>query len=212
MFAVMAHAHIRTSSTVTRLGASTRRSKERARLRPAKDPLAPALLGTKSHQFIGAVLAAGVREPLTSEIGRLAALATGDEPSLTYRQSIRARLRSDTQLYLRRFVPSWGFVGYDVLAGGLRLDLVWRDGDGRIWADEVKTGRFTVLDKRVLSQVERQLVAGGERWGSDFAGVRVCLFGQSSSSLAITADGRELSGELFPEAGPGQSAGFRGAA
>jgi hypothetical protein len=157
-------------------------------------------LGIKSHEFIGGLLGTGLREAATTEIARLAGVAVDRDLCITHRQATRARLRTDAHIYFRHFAPTaaWTLVGWEVRAGSCRLDLVWRDEAGRVWADELKTGRFTKLDQGVSAQVERQLEGGARRWGPAFAGVRLCLFGAPNESPALTPAGHRLSGSQFP--------------
>ena len=71
----------------------------------------------------------------------------------------------------------------------MRYDLVWRLPDGRVWADEIKTGRPPGVLEGLEEQVNTQVAAGVQEWGPTFLGVRVVLLAAPAQSYYVFPDG-----------------------
>lgn len=150
-------------------------------------------VGAAAHQVIGELLAAGLREPTFEEL--LAAVGRSQlvrEGVASFRQAARQRLITATGVYVRLFVPGreWEFVGREVEVSEARFDLVFRDSDGRVRADEIKAGRLCAEDTRKLEdQLGRQLDGGRARWEESFVGVRALLLWAPVRSFLARPDG-----------------------
>lgn len=97
--------------------------------------------------------------------------------ALVYRLSAVQRIAAAVASYERNFLKNdWRFAGDEVITGGVALDLLWVVPGGSYVSDEVKSGLSAVLR---MPQYERQcraqLSAGIERYGDQFAGVRLLL-------------------------------------
>lgn len=154
-------------------------------------------VGLAVHLVIAELMREGRRQPTLQELLIVAAGSALMRKRVgSYRQAARQRLLTATSVYLRYFVPGpeWRFVGSEVAVPGARLDLVFEAVDGRVMADEIKTGRLSATEQAGFEeQIQRQLRGGGELYGTDFAGVRGLLLWAPSRSFIAHADGqREL--------------------
>lgn len=88
--------------------------------------------------------------------------------------ALRATLRRYGQTWLERFDPpsDWALLAAEVRADHVRLDLVWQDAAGGVWADELKTG---AIARRTGPQIAAQIAACRGRYGPRFQGLRVVL-------------------------------------
>jgi len=146
-----------------------------------------------AHQSIARLLDSGTRHPTTSEL-----FASVGRDELVNRQGqrrqpVRQALLTAAAVYFRLFVPEdeWQFVGAEVAAGAARLDLVFEHRDGRIRADEIKTGCIDDAStyRTLLAQLDRQLAGGRRTWSDAFVGVRAVLLAAPSQSFVLTPDG-----------------------
>lgn len=116
-----------------------------------------------------------------------------------YRQVLTARVGTALVRYARhcRRAPSWRFLGAEVNAEDVRLDLLFIDAHGRIEADEVKSGADPRIGLRdsVRRQVASQVAAGRGVFGARFAGVRLVVLADPRQTVLITEplapDGRQ---------------------
>src|SRR4051794_1962676 len=105
-------------------------------------PLDPGDMGRAQHLFIGRLLAVWKREWPPVELTKAVADEVKRYPDVhdvvSYRQAYRRWLQVAAATYLRLFVPpaSDSFVGAEVDAHGIPLDLLWTREDGSLWADE----------------------------------------------------------------------------
>ena len=81
--------------------------------------------------------------------------------------------------FFRYHVPpqDWVLVGERVVVHGVEMDLLWRRPDGRLVADEIKSGRLLkpLYTRALREQIEAQLAAGRAEFEDGFAGVRLLL-------------------------------------
>lgn len=156
--------------------------------------LEPTTAGRRVHEAIGRLLEAGIRAPRSTDVIALARDIVC-EPGLAvvHRQAAIQRLATGTSAYFRLFVPddAWAYIGAEIGAGGCRFDLVFKGVGGTVIADELKAGRAANRGERQLSddQVRRQLEGGAEKWGENFAGVRVLFLGAPRASFLARPSG-----------------------
>lgn len=172
--------------------------KLRARQKAArKAPTSGAIDGRQAgelvHEIVGEMLAEGIREPSPEQVFGRVARHPATRRAAVYRQAARLRLATAVSLYCRFFMPdaSWSFEGAEVAGRSCRFDLVWSLPDGRIVADEIKSG---LVDGRrawaeLEDQVERLRKAGLAKFGARFVGVRVVLLSAPTFSYLARADG-----------------------
>jgi hypothetical protein len=93
----------------------------------------------------------------------------------TIASQVRTACVTQAAVYLKRVRPTaWDLVGAEVPVGRAVADLVWTDAvSGDVVIDEIKTGGSGIDDPTVKSQVRRLHAGGQERWGDQFAGVRL---------------------------------------
>lgn len=156
--------------------------------------LEPMTAGRRVHEAIRRLLEAGVRAPRGTDVIALARDIVC-EPGLAvvHRQAAIQRLVTGTAAYFRLFVPddTWAYMGAEIAAGRCRFDFVFEDVGGMVIADELKAGRAASRGERQLSddQVRRQLEGGAEKWGENFAGVRVLFLGAPRASFLARPSG-----------------------
>lgn len=148
-------------------------------------------IGTLAHAALADLLTA--RLPLTTRDAVRATdalLPTGLAP--TYRLSLRQRCASAVSRYQREFARSgsWRFIGAEVQAEEVRLDLLWTGPGGAIEADEIKTGsspelRFADGVRQASAQVE----LGRRAFGPKFEAVRLLLLARPDLSVRVASDG-----------------------
>lgn len=136
-------------------------------------------LGTAVHELLAETLAPGRRTPAVGELLEIAAAhpiprrAAGSRVAMS-----RNRVAFSLAVYVRHFrLPdTWTLLASGVRDGRCELDLVWRHADGRIVADEIKSGAVSMPAFDDLeAQIGRQLLAGRRLYGTPFAGVRGVL-------------------------------------
>jgi len=90
----------------------------------------------------------------------------------------------------------WVFVGAEVaVAAGSRVDLAWRhEPTGTVVFDEIKTVEAARRrpEEQWLFQCKRYAVAGRERFGDAFAGVRLLPLGSMNVARFVTPDGEAV--------------------
>ncbi len=136
-------------------------------------------LGKAVHELLAEIAADGRDTPSTVELlevaGRhpTARRAAGSRVAMS-----RNRIAFSLAVYLRHFrLPdAWTLLASGVRDADCELDLVWRHADGRIVADEIKSGAVSMpaLDD-LEAQIGRQLLAGPRLYGPPFGGVRGLL-------------------------------------
>jgi len=148
-------------------------------------------IGTLAHAALADLLVA--RRPLTThEAARAteALLPSGLAP--TYRLSLRQRCASAVSRYQREFArpASWRFIGAEVQAEEVRLDLLWTGPGGVIEADEIKTGSSPELRfAEGIRQASAQVELGRGTFGPKFDAVRLLLLARPDLSVRVASDG-----------------------
>ncbi len=150
--------------------------------------------GEAPHRLIAEFVAAGLRAPSPVELlERVAQHPTVHADAVVYRQAAKQTLATTLAIYFRYFAypTSWRLVGCELPAGRCRFDLVFERPDGKLVADELKTGRVEHAAARdaLEAQLRRELTGGQQRWGDRFAGVRVILLGAPRRSFFAHCDG-----------------------
>ncbi|MCD4532505.1 PD-(D/E)XK nuclease family protein [Nocardioides sp. cx-169] len=130
-------------------------------------------LGTLTHLAIARLAESGT-PTLAQQAGVIATLLDGVRPieKRAHRQNLRAAVMS----YFSRLAlpPQWQLLGAETPLGRGRVDLAWRDDEGRILLDEVKTGHHRRLaTSTVQMQVHEYIASGRTRWGDAFLGCRL---------------------------------------
>jgi hypothetical protein len=147
-------------------------------------------IGRRAHALVASFCRAGVR-PEPTQIWVATARLFAAAP-MTLNHGSRQRTACAVAAYFVRFLrPNWRFLGAEVSLGTGRVDLVWELVGERRVIDEVKLGSLgeAIEDKATLAQVDRYRQVGTERWGAQFAGVRL---------LPLASPGRAL---FFPPEG-----------
>jgi hypothetical protein len=149
-------------------------------------------VGREAHQLIQRLLDEDNRSPSNQEI-LAAAAAVGKGLPPTTRAHLRARCAVAAAGYFDRFVldQPWQVEGAEICLGASRLDLLWRHPDGRLLADELKTGRLLqpLWQRDALEQAARHASGGERRWGAQFLGVRLLWTQAPERSLLVRANG-----------------------
>lgn len=130
--------------------------------------------GDASHELIAQVAIAHGGNPSRAEILAVArAHRVGGKPS-GGRALRAARLTRATRFFSRFGRPGWELLGAEVSVGDIRFDLVWTK-DGRVEADEIKSGRLGAWTSHESVEVQlfEQFLAGRHKWGNSFVGVRL---------------------------------------
>lgn len=145
------------------------------------------VVGDRTHRTIAEVLQVGFPANRTQASSLL--VRTGrallERVPVEYRpRETLVEVVTSAGVYLRRFVPAapWTFVAAEVASGHSRFDLVHHHPRHGYLVDEVKLGRTRVGEVAVRQQVDRYLLEGRRRWGSSFAGVRLCSLNEPASS------------------------------
>lgn len=105
----------------------------------------------------------------------------------------RQNMTSGVFCFFRFLLPptEWRFVGAEVALGPGRIDLLWRDVQGRMLLDEVKTGSSRqLLLSRTHRQVQTYLDCAIDTWGDRLTGLRLLSTSDPGRSLFFHADGR----------------------
>lgn len=151
-----------------------------------------AVIGRFAHQVIADLLAAGHTTPDPKTITK-AVMAQPLETIESARPHAAAQqLCVSAALYFRLFAtdPDWHYAGHEVPAGGVRFDLVFKNGS-RVRTDQIKTGRMEMrLEVDSLEeQVARELRAGKKKWGTSYVGLRAVVLGAPRKSFLLDRDG-----------------------
>jgi hypothetical protein len=154
------------------------------------------LIGRVSHRLVQNLLASENRNPTAGEILAAAAEVTDTTFPPAQRAIIRTRCAMAAAGYFRRLIPDgrWTYAGSEMAVGEVRLDLLWRDRDGLLVADELKCGRLLapLYRAEAIAQAARQAPAGRECWGSAFRGVRLLWVHAPEVSRFVYPDGTSV--------------------
>ncbi len=141
-------------------------------------------IGRRTHALVAAFCRSGVApEPTRVWVTTCKVFAASP---MSVNHGARQRAACAVGSYFARFHrEQWEFVGAEVDLGTGRVDLAWRTPESWFVLDELKMGGLgdVVDDADTVRQVARYAAAGSERWGEQFAGVRL---------LPLTAPGRAL--------------------
>lgn len=139
-------------------------------------------IGRRAHALVAGFCREGIHPEPTQVWVATAKLFKAAPVSLNHGARQRAAC-AVSSYFLRFHRPTWQFVGAELALGAGRIDLVWRAAEAGYVIDELKTGSLceVVDDPRTIEQVARYNQAATERWGPDFAGVRL---------LPLTSPGR----------------------
>jgi hypothetical protein len=113
----------------------------------------------------------------------------------TYRRMVSVRIVSAAAVYFSVFDPrpELRALGVEVFVADVRIDVLWITRDGRIVADEVKTGaRVAAADPAVREQVRTQLDALRGTFGRQSAGVRLIDLTHPAQSVHVALGQRDL--------------------
>jgi hypothetical protein len=161
----------------------------RRRTRAGRFQLTPDQVGVTVHQIIGELLVSDIdlQDPRAIHGYVLKRVRSF---SISHTQSRRQRVSTSVASYFARFRrdDDWQFLGAEVNVDDVRLDLLWIHRDGRIQADEVKTGVGAVFAKErsLRIQIESQVRAGRTVFGTTFEGVRAVLLSRPGESFLAT--------------------------
>lgn len=150
----------------------------------------PTAQGTIAHVAI-AKLAAHTRKPSLDQVQALVDEALSKFAAIEARAH-RQNIRGVVHRYFTRCLPPAQFIlgGANFDLGVGRPDLIWFDVDGRVLADEVKTGSpRSLLLPTTADQVERYRLACCEVWGDRFLGIRLLCPPDPAASLFIHPSG-----------------------
>jgi hypothetical protein len=148
-------------------------------------------VGALTHEAIAVALTSG------DDVRDAAGAARAVVPSHiapVYRLALLHRVTTATAVYLRdlpRDPAEWKLLGSEMIVDGVCLDLLFADSRGRIEADEIKTGLLGPAAQLpwVLAQVDAQLQAGQNIFGSAFVAVRlVDLARRQATRFAVSGD------------------------
>ena len=159
------------------------------RVRKGRFHLRPDQVGVTVHEILA--------ELFVSEINLFDPLAVHQHVkkrvlsySISHTQSRRLLVATSVAKYFSHFrrTPEWTFLGAEVNIGDVRMDLLWVDTEGRIEADEVKTGIGAVFgrERELRAQLTSQVKAGSDLFGNDFCGVRAVLLARPDQSFLAT--------------------------
>jgi hypothetical protein len=116
----------------------------------------------------------------------------GRDVAVVYRASLRAWVAGATVRYERHFRRSdaWRFLGAEVIVDEVALDMLWVNFDGRVEADELKTGLEPAGSlASSLAQAIGQARAAAAIIGSQFQAVRLVVLNDPQLSAVIAPDG-----------------------
>ena len=103
----------------------------------------------------------------------------------------RQRVAAGVLELFRYHVPpqDWVLVGERVVVHDVEMDLLWRRPDGRLVADEIKSGRLLkpLFTRALREQIEAQLAAGHAEFADAFAGVRLLWLANHQHSFFAPA-------------------------
>ena len=148
-------------------------------------------VGALTHEAIAVALTSGDDAEGAADAAR-AVVSSHIAP--VYRLALLHRVTTATAVYLRdlpRAPAEWRLLGSEVIVGDVCLDLLFVDSRGRIEADEIKTGLLGPAAQLpwVLAQVNAQLQAGQNLFGSAFVAVRlVDLARRQATRFAVSGD------------------------
>lgn len=145
-------------------------------------------VGILAHAVIAAALSDGLSLLDPAAVRRTTDRLLPDRLGSTYRLALRQRAVAAAARYVSRFGrgDGWRFLGAEVFAGEVRLDLVWLDSHGRVEADELKTGVGALVHlETARAQAEAQAVLGRQAFGPAFACVRLLLLAWPDRSLIV---------------------------
>ncbi|MGB3763759.1 MAG: hypothetical protein WA966_11090 [Ornithinimicrobium sp.] len=131
-------------------------------------------LGTLTHLAIARLAHPGPTPTLSRQTQVIAALLEGVRP--IEKRAHRQNLRAAVMAYFSRLAlpPQWELLATESPLGRGRIDLAWRDNDGRILLDEVKTGHHCLLrTTAVQMQVHGYITSARTLWGTAFLGCRL---------------------------------------
>lgn len=151
-------------------------------------PVDPRELGRRSHGAIARASELGIGND-EAALRDLARSVWSTDEALIHRLAVRRRVESDLLAFFRSFRrgPEWDHVGTEVPVGPCHLDLLWRrEIDGRLEADEIKTG-LPPTRQAMERQAERQLRAALNDLGERFGAVRVCTVGDPRNAITLRA-------------------------
>ena len=152
------------------------------------------VVSTATHQLIGLLaLRHPAAAPAVCELKSTARalLCGGRSPSA--RQAMRVAVISLAGVYLQRFWPRGArLVACELVVGDSAVDLLWLQGDGTLFADELKTGIAACeLHEPTVVQAHAQAADGAVLLGESFIGVRVALLRRPTDSFFVPARVRE---------------------
>jgi hypothetical protein len=132
----------------------------------------PTLIGTLLHRAVQWVVL-DARQASVAVLGRRAAAhVLPARLAVIHRLMVEQRVAQGTTVWLEEFDPrpDWRPLAVEINVGEVRIDLLWIAPDGRIRADELKSGGITARDRRQASAID---AAGVAAFGSAWAGVRL---------------------------------------
>lgn len=131
-------------------------------------------LGSITHRAIAQLVLLGRTPTLAEQTQAIAALLAGVGPieKRAHRQNLRAAVMA---YFSRLALPEpWHLLTTETPLGRGRVDLSWRDDQGRVLLDEVKTGHHQWLATSTVQLQLRQYIASGHAlWGDAFLGCRL---------------------------------------
>jgi len=147
-------------------------------------------VGNRVHLVVG-LLAIGGARPTPREAAVAARElfdglpVVGDYPQarrLAARQSVVTTAAS----YFRFCVPpeGWTCIGAEVQLERAVADIVWQHDSGAVLVDELKTGPVGNNDCR-HDQIDRLVAGAGNRWPTEFAGVRLVFTARPAASHVV---------------------------
>lgn len=165
--------------------------------------LEAAAIGRCAHTVIATVLAEGLeaeRGCRVQQILRVTREVLADYPIKARVRAVLMECSTASATYLARFAlpQGWYFLDSEIPLEGGRADIAYaHESDGRVLLDEIKTGRGRHGEARLRTQIDRYVLAGRERWGSRFVGVRLCAVSQPSRTRLFLPDrARSISANL----------------
>ena len=148
----------------------------------------PTLIGTLLHRAIQWVVL-DARQASVAVLGRRAAAhVLPARLAVIHRLMVEQRVAQGTTVWLEEFDPrpDWRPLAVELNVGDVRIDLLWIASDGRIRADELKSGGITARDRRQASAID---AAGVVAFGSAWAGVRLIGLSAISSRCLLLSGG-----------------------
>lgn len=152
------------------------------------------VVGTATHQLIGLLaLRHPAATPAVCELKSTARVLLCGGRSPSARQAMRVAVISLAGVYLQRFWPRGArLVACELVVGDSAVDLLWLQGDGTLFADDLKTGIAACgLHEPTVVQAHAQAADGAVLLGESFIGVRVALLRHPTDSFFVPARVRE---------------------